>query len=85
MTEHTDKPDDLTTSRVDAHLHVALLEMVKEGVTVEYALSRFLTFTALQYVVNADSGFAALIFRDAAQNLEDGRLKHREGDKGWAQ
>lgn len=78
---HTDNPDIITTSAVDNHLQVALLNMVDEGVTVRFALSRLLTFTALQYVVNENSEEAARIFREAAQNIEDGRFSHREGER----
>ncbi|MCC5968385.1 MAG: hypothetical protein JJU15_00375 [Pararhodobacter sp.] len=81
MTSHTDNPDVLTTSAVDNHLQVALINMVNEGVTVRFALSRILTFIALQYVVNESSEEAARIFREAAQNIEDGRFKHREGER----
>lgn len=78
---HTDDPDLLTISRVDGHLQAALVSMVDEGVTVRFALSRLLTFTALQYVVNDSRQDAARIFREAAQNIEDGRFAHREGEK----
>ena len=80
MTEHTDNPDILTISRVDDHLQTALIEMVNEGVTVRFALSRLLTFTALQYVANDGSEEATRIFREAADNIEDGRFRHREGE-----
>lgn len=82
MTERTDDPDLQTIHRVDAHLDVAAMNMVSEGVTVRFALGRILSYAALQYVVNYDSETAAAIFREAAQNIEDGRLQHREGDKG---
>lgn len=78
---HTDEPDLLTISRVDGHLQAALVSMVDEGVTVRFALGRLLTFTALQYVVNADSKEAARILRNAAQVVEDGQFAHREGEK----
>lgn len=78
---HTDDPDIQTTSRVDHLLHSAIMEMVDEGVTVRFALSRVLSFAALQYVVNDGSEEAARIFREAAQNIEDGRFRHREGEQ----
>lgn len=81
MTEHTDDPDIQTISRVDAHLHRALIEMVEEGVTVRFALSRLLTSAAVQYVVTEGSVVAAEVFREAAQNIEDGKLRHRDGEK----
>lgn len=78
---HTDNPDMQTTSRVDHHVQLAFHEMINEGVTVRFAMSRLLTFVALQYVVNEGSEEAALVFREAAQNIEDGWLRHREGDQ----
>ena len=78
MTEHTDSPDLRTTSKVDDHLQVALIKMVEDGVTVRFALSRIMAFAALQYVVNDGGDEAARVFREVAQNIEDGRLKHRE-------
>lgn len=78
---HTDEPDLLTISKVDGHLQAVLVSMIDEGVTVRFALSRLLTFTALQYVVNASSQDAARIFHAAAQSIEDGRFAHREGEK----
>lgn len=78
MTEHTDSPDLRTISKVDDHLQVALIKMVEEGVTVRFALSRIMAFAALQYVVNDGGDEAARAFREAAQSIEDGRLKHRE-------
>ncbi len=79
--KHTNNPDTVTVSKVDGHLQVALLKMVEEGVTVQFALSRLLTFTALQYVVNNGSEETARILREAAQTVEDGFFKHREGER----
>ncbi|WCR11952.1 hypothetical protein JHW45_06235 [Paracoccus stylophorae] len=78
---HTDEPDILTITKVDGYLQEALLRMVGEGVTVRFALSRLLTFTALQYVVNNGSEDTARIFREAAQTVEDGYFHHREGER----
>ncbi|WP_072295171.1 hypothetical protein [Paracoccus sp. SM22M-07] len=78
---HTDDPDLLTISKVDAHLQAALISMVEEGVTVRFALSRLLAFAALQYVVNEGEDRTVEVLREAAQNVEDGRLSHRVGEK----